>query len=123
MKKQQGFTLLEVLVALMILSVTLTAIFYALIEDSRISAHLQEKTFAHWVGKNQISSFKLQLGNNKILTGEQGTTPLFSKQWDWTINIISNNNPYYSELEMEVRPHNSKKIAASLVFYLRKQYE
>src|SRR5690554_8217872 len=56
--RQQGFTLLEVLVALTVLAVALAALVKTGADHARNSACLQERTLAHWAGENLLSEFQ-----------------------------------------------------------------
>lgn len=53
--KRAGFTLIEVLIALAILSISLTAIIKATSQNIKDTAYLQEKTLALWVGLNELN--------------------------------------------------------------------
>lgn len=124
MKSKWGFTLLEVLVALMILGIALTAVFRGLIEDSRISNHLKNKSFAHWVGLTLISNFQLTYKIDQPLNREEtGNVIQFAKKWYWTINPTANNNPYYSEFILAVKENKNSTPLSSLRFFVSKTYE
>ena len=53
-----GFTLLEVMVALTIVAIALSAMIAAAGKNSADVAYLRDKTFAHWVALNQISEMQ-----------------------------------------------------------------
>ena len=56
-----GFTLLEVLVALLILAVGLGALIKAGSEHTRNTYYLQERTLAQWVGQNVLARYEARL--------------------------------------------------------------
>ena len=61
MSRCRGFTLLEVLVALVIVAFGMGAVLSALSSSANNIAALREKTIAEWVGMNQIADVRLNL--------------------------------------------------------------
>lgn len=55
----RGFTLLEVMVALAIVTLGLMAVFNGIIQISDQSTHLRERAFAHWVAMNEITRLRV----------------------------------------------------------------
>jgi general secretion pathway protein I len=67
-----GFTLVEVLVALMVVAMGLAALMVAVSGTARTSGYLRDKTLAQWIGLNRLSEVRLNItkfGQNKD-TGE-----------------------------------------------------
>jgi len=56
-----GFTLVEVLVALMILAMGLAALMIAVSGTARTSGYLRDKTLAQWMALNRLSEVRLNL--------------------------------------------------------------
>jgi general secretion pathway protein I len=54
-----GFTLLEVMVALAVVSLGLIAVFNGIIQISDQSTHLRERAFAHWVAMNELARMRV----------------------------------------------------------------
>lgn len=81
---QKGFTLIEVLVALVVLAIALFAVVMATTRNSQNAAYLQERTLAQIVGLNIYS--ELELGLIKIPPDhetQQGTREMLGKTWYW----------------------------------------
>lgn len=57
----KGFTLVEVLVALVVLAVALSALIFSSQQATRGATHLVNKTIAHWVAMNIASEIHLGL--------------------------------------------------------------
>jgi type II secretion system protein I len=66
----RGFTLVEVLVALMIVAIGLAALLTAVSGTARTSGYLRDKTLAQWIALNRLSEVRLTL--NKL--GENNDT-------------------------------------------------
>ena len=84
---QQGFTLLEVLVALSVLAIALASIIKVSANQAINTEHLRDKTLAHWVAMNQIA--QLQLTRQWPPTGKKrGTEEMGWHEWHWQ-SIVS----------------------------------
>jgi general secretion pathway protein I len=57
----RGFTLIEVLVALMIVAMGLAALMIAVSGTARTSGYLRDKTLAQWMALNRLSEVRLNL--------------------------------------------------------------
>lgn len=75
-----GFTLLEVLVALVVFAIAALSLLSA--QNSQISTdqHLEEKTLAHWVALNQLADMRLQKAFPEVGQGET-TVKMAGRSW------------------------------------------
>lgn len=117
--KQKGFTLLELLVALAILSiVALTALRNnaSMIDNA---AYLRDKTLAHWVAMNKAAELRLA-GQLIVNDGQQGKTVMAEQRWAWQVTGKATDDPDIQLVEIKVRPERSDKgtSLASLSMYL-----
>ncbi|MBL4583677.1 MAG: type II secretion system minor pseudopilin GspI [Pseudomonadales bacterium] len=81
-KNQQGFTLIEILVALAVAGIALTAILKA-VNGQLVSAQImEEKTVAHWVALNVATEIRIQPGWPAI-GSKQGDTEMLQRSWSW----------------------------------------
>lgn len=85
-KKQSGFTLIEVLVALVIVAVALLAILKATSMAIKNSDYLEQKTCALWVAYDAISS--IQLGLQSLPSSNVAMTMLH-QTWYWSADETS----------------------------------
>ena len=58
-RRSRGFTLLEMMVAIGILAVASSAVFFSNSEALRAQASLEEQTIAQWVLANQVAYYRL----------------------------------------------------------------
>ena len=61
MTRARGFTLVEVLVALMIVAMGLAALMITVSSTARTSGYLRDKTLAQWMALNRLSEVRLNL--------------------------------------------------------------
>lgn len=80
-----GFTLVEVMVALMILALSLTALQFRITQHVNNSAYLRDKTVAGWIAQNQLELLRLEsrLENTAINESRSGIVTMAGKSWFW----------------------------------------
>ena len=59
--RSRGFTLIEVLVALMVVAMGLAALMLTVSSTARTSGYLRDKTIAQWIALNRITEVRLNL--------------------------------------------------------------
>ena len=79
---QSGFSLIEVVIALVVLTLALSALIDSASSAANNTSHLQNKAFAHWVALNQMAEFRLSKQWPEIGTKE-GEAELADQQWEW----------------------------------------
>ena len=81
-----GFTLLEVLVALAVLAIGLGATIKVASQSSANVAELRERTVASWVAANKIN--ELLLATSAPAVGlQEGLTEMAGQQWRWRVKV------------------------------------
>jgi general secretion pathway protein I len=93
-KKDSGFTLIEVMVALTIIAISLGALLSTSGTQANSAAYLKQKTLAHWVALNELA--QLNVENTFPNTGEsKGSTSMANHDWYWvrkTTKLADSNN-------------------------------
>ena len=81
-----GFTLLEVLVALTIVSLALGALISTSGSHAGSASYLKQKTLAHWVAMNEMAL--MQLEQEWPGKGDsRGSTQMAGTEWYWTRTV------------------------------------
>ncbi len=84
--KARGFTLLEVLVALAIVSLGMIAVFGQINQSVAGASHLRNKTLAHWIALDQIT--ELRIKNEFPAVGEHSKEiEMAHALWRYTVKI------------------------------------
>ena len=78
----RGFTLIEVLVALMIVALGLAALMLAVSGTARTSGYLRDKTLAQWMALNRLSEVRLNL-NKFGQNADTGEINFANRTWHY----------------------------------------
>lgn len=103
MKHVKGLTLIEVLVALAIVAIAMTAIIKATAQNIRATNHLETKTIATWVGDLVLN--EVRLGIRSVPSGAEGikaTTQMLGNDWHWQATMMETPNKHIKKLVVRV---------------------
>jgi general secretion pathway protein I len=117
-RRQRGFTLVEVLVALAVLAIALAALMRAMGQAVDITASLREHDEALWVAQNRYAEHQMRRDWPPVDTID-GETEMGGKKWYWREQVSTTPEPKLRRMEITVRRlADSKETAAKLVGYL-----
>jgi len=113
----KGFTLLEILVALAVLSIA----FMAAMRNSGVAVHnataLKERTLAHLVMMNRAA--ELELDTNWVALGAtRGTAQLAGQVWRWEVIAQKTPDPDIRRAEVGVGLEGEDHSLVSMEIYL-----
>jgi len=80
--RTRGFTLVEVLVALMVVALGLTALMVAVSGAARTSGRLRDKTVAEWIALNRLSEVRLNV-NKFGQNTDKGEVEFANRTWHY----------------------------------------
>jgi general secretion pathway protein I len=106
LKGRQGFTLVEVMVALAVVSVALPALLFSLHQQIDGTAYLRDKSIAHIIAANKLTEIRLlSRARGQLLKGkDQGSTEMAGRQWSWQLNSTESELPKFYRVEVNVFP-------------------
>jgi len=114
MRKPNGFTLIEVLIALVIISIAFAAVMSSVSSASRNFIHIKNTTVSTWVASNAIANAQL----NRLDGQTSGHENMLGQDWRWTMAIKSTPNPDIRELEVTVFDEQTGKSVTKLPGFL-----
>jgi general secretion pathway protein I len=109
---RNGFTLIEVLVALAIVAIGMAAVLEALTSSANTAVYLQDKTFAEWVALNRIETVRLS-GSLPGTGTRSDTLDYAGRSWEWQQKVTDTRIPNLRQIEVDVRPADSQAGADS----------
>jgi general secretion pathway protein I len=106
-RRARGFTLVEVLVALMIVAMGLAALMVAVSGTARTSGYLRDKTLAQWIALNRLSEVRLNLtkfGQNT----DTGEVDFASRTWHYDTRYFDTTIPTMKRVVVRVWAGDAK---------------
>ena len=105
LKRAAGFTLLEVMVALVIIGLALPALLGRMSSMASTVDYTRELTVAHWVAENVVQQIYLtDRLQNLVPKGRQsGEMEMAGAMWDWKTEAEEQKGMYAGSLRVWVR--------------------
>jgi general secretion pathway protein I len=100
----KGFTLVEVMVALAVVTVALPALMVALYQQVDGTAYLRDKSFAHMIAANKLVEIRIlaestrQLPQGKV----SGVAQMADREWYWAQQSTKTELPNFQRIEISV---------------------
>ncbi len=100
----RGFTLLEMLLAVVVIGLTGTAISTAIGGVASQTHTLERRTMAHWVGQNHIHRLRMARTNAGAVPEGKDSSRLFmgSREWEVRTEITKTELPLIRRVDVEV---------------------
>lgn len=119
-RRQRGFTLLEVLIALAVLAVALAAAIKGISSHVGNITYLKERSLAHWVGMNALT--ELRVSGRYPGAGEiKGDETLAGREFRWTIKVTEIEGGDVRRLDVRVVPEDDPaRPLTTLIAYIGK---
>jgi general secretion pathway protein I len=107
MRTSRGFTLVEVLVALAVVALGLTALMVAVSGTARTSGYLRDKTIAQWIALNRLTQVRLQV--NKLGdTQDTGQIDFAGQKWHYDTRYFDTQFQSMKRVVVRVYPGDTK---------------
>jgi general secretion pathway protein I len=106
-----GFTLIEVLAALVIVALGMLGVIEAVTQNARNGSYLREKTLAHWIAMNVITERRLQPSPPDIAeTSDE--IEYAGERWRWTLRVSETPVESMRRMDVFVRPADAPEDEA-----------
>lgn len=115
MIKSKGFTLIEILLALVILAISLTALLKATADNLHNTSRIKEKSIKHWVAMQAISAIQLRTVPVTINQPTTQTTKMLGQTWYWQARVTPTFIKSMQQINITVSASRTGPFTDSLV--------
>lgn len=98
----RGFTLIEVLAALVIVALGMLGVIEAVTQTARNGTYLRDKTLAHWIAMNLITERRL-LANAPEVSKSSDEVEFAGQRWRWTMVVTQTQVDSLRRMDVSVR--------------------
>lgn len=112
-----GFTLIEVLLALAVIAIALTALLKATSQNTVFTNRLKDKTIAHWVAMQGVAA--IQLGLVRLNTNQESTqtTSMAGQTWYWRAIVTPTSLKHMERISIRVSSKKDGDFTDPLIAY------
>lgn len=115
----RGFSLIEVLAALIIVSLGMLGVIEAVSQTASNTSYLRDRTIAHWIAMNRLTEIRLEAQAPKVAkTSDE--VEMAGRRWRWTANVTQSPLQSVRRIDITVRAAEAKEdssLAALTGFY------
>jgi general secretion pathway protein I len=101
-----GFTLIEVLAALVIVALGMLGAIEAVTQQARAGVYLRDKTLAHWIAMNVLTEHRLQAAPPPVAESSD-EVEFAGQRWHWTMRVSQTQVQSLRRMDVTVRPVES----------------
>lgn len=115
--KSRGFTLLEVMVALIIVAFSLTALTASMNQMIDAANTLRERTFASWIAQNKITEMRLA---NVIpdVSATSGEIEFGNTEWEWRAVVSETGIDNFRRIDVSVSHYGADYVVLTVTGFI-----
>jgi general secretion pathway protein I len=115
--KTNGFTLIEVLLALAIIAIALTALLKATSQDVENTSRIKEKTISHWIAEQGVNMIQLGLLQPNQSQESTQATIMLGEKWFWRAAVQSTPIKRLQKIVISVSQNQSGPFREALIAF------
>ena len=116
-RRKHGFTLVEVMVALAIIALSLTAVAAKMARMIDTSNAMQERTFASWIAQNKITELRLANVIPEVTT-TSGDIEYANRTWRWRAVVSETGIENLYRVDVEVTSGDSNALIRKVTGFI-----
>ncbi len=110
MKRRGGFTLIEIMVALAIITIALGAIIESTTASNRNLQYLRDRSIASWVAGNELARVRARrLWGSR--SNREGSVEMGGREWRWKMQIHKTDDPDMRRIDIQVFAEGDEPLA------------
>ncbi|HSN71947.1 MAG TPA: type II secretion system minor pseudopilin GspI [Steroidobacteraceae bacterium] len=115
----RGFTLIEVLAALVIVALGMMGVIQAVSQTVSNGAYLRDRTLAHWIAMNRLTEVRIA-GQAPEIDESSGEVEYAGERWRWTMEVEQTPVESLRRIDVSVRRADAdadSRLASVTGFY------
>lgn len=119
--KNRGFTLIEVMIAMLVVGLAVSALLVRMAGYVDSTAYLRDKSIAQWVALNQLTLERLanQKSNRLVDSEKTGSESMAGREWFWRLTPVETGAEGFVQLEVTVfRDAAREDPVATIIGYI-----
>jgi general secretion pathway protein I len=112
-RAERGFTLIEVMAAVVILAMALAAIIAGFSRQASLSADLRDRTLAMMVARNRLAEYTLA-AEFPDTDESEGERSFADNEWEWFAEVSETEDPALRRIDLRVRREGGDRDLATL---------
>ena len=113
--RPRGFTLVEVLVALVIVAAASAAVLGALSNAANSAVYLRDHTFAQWIALNRLTEVRTALVQ-PALGKSEGAVEFAGEKWQWQQEVVKDDDvPGVRHVDVSVHRSADAQVLATAI--------
>ncbi|MDA8561623.1 type II secretion system minor pseudopilin GspI [Gammaproteobacteria bacterium] len=118
LKNNLGFTLIEVLIALVIISISLTAVIMTTSQNIKSTHHLQQKIIATWAAENIINEIKTGIINKSSTNEDSNDIKILNNILHYKVKLTPTSNSKIQKIEVDIFNNKNESKIIKLTSFL-----
>lgn len=115
--RHRGFTLIEVMVALVVATLALVAVMASISQMIDAGTAMRDRTFAAWIAQNRIAEMRLANTEPEVSTSD-GEVEFAGLEWDWTATVSETGVEFLWRVDVEVSFAGSDDVIRTVTGFI-----
>ena len=115
--KNNGFTLIEVLLALAVIAIALTALLKATAQSVAHTQQIKDKSISHWVAMQAVAAVQLGLVSPGFNQPVSEVTKMLGQRWYWRAKLTSTPVPSMQQISITVSEQQAGPFKDELIAF------
>lgn len=113
----KGFTLIEVMVALSIVALSLTAVAASMVQMIDAANTMRDRTYASWIAQNKITEIRLAADSPEV-SASSGEVDYANTTWEWRAVVSDTGVEDLFRIDVSVTLAGSEDIIRSVTGFV-----
>ncbi len=116
-RRLRGFTLLEVMVALTIVALSLTAVAESMSQMIGAASAMRDRTYASWIAQNKLAEMRLSNVMPEVST-TTGEVDFANGQWEWRATVSETGIENFMRIDVAVMHIDSEYMILTVTGFV-----